>query len=236
MEIQKVVWLILISALVVMSIMTYSANHSKWSECPYLIDLLQVVILCSVSVAMIMNILCLMLFRMQIALMLRQLLFAISVSLQLVNIVLCIVEISLVGVTLHSHRDCVNIIQLPIAPYAIVFSIVGSLVYWCIGCSVATMHVIPSQLATFMVAFRPMNGDIVAINDFNGLDQVQISLIATEPIVEDTICSICLENIQIGTLAKVIPRCGHKFHEPCIAPWLANNATCPYCKRSIVFE
>jgi E3 ubiquitin-protein ligase RNF115/126 len=77
-------------------------------------------------------------------------------------------------------------------------------------------------------------------NDFNDLDVgLSISVIESmnsEIVVDDIVCSICLENIQIGTSAKVIPNCLHKFHEDCIKPWLINNAICPYCRRNVVLD
>jgi hypothetical protein len=41
-------------------------------------------------------------------------------------------------------------------------------------------------------------------------------------------CGVCLGEIDIGELAKMMP-CGHKFHPECIRKWLVNyNDSCPF--------
>jgi hypothetical protein len=40
----------------------------------------------------------------------------------------------------------------------------------------------------------------------------------------DTTCSICLEE------SKYQAKCGHFFHEHCIAKWIEKNPTCPLCR------
>lgn len=76
--------------------------------------------------------------------------------------------------------------------------------------------------------------DIIEVED-NRIRLSMIERILTETVKDDIVCSICLENIQVGSQAKVIPGCLHKFHEDCITPWLLNNAICPYCRRLIEF-
>ncbi|KAH6621330.1 hypothetical protein B0J18DRAFT_411099 [Chaetomium sp. MPI-SDFR-AT-0129] len=40
-------------------------------------------------------------------------------------------------------------------------------------------------------------------------------------------CSICTEDFTVGEDVRVLP-CNHKFHPPCIDPWLVNvSGTCP---------
>lgn len=40
-------------------------------------------------------------------------------------------------------------------------------------------------------------------------------------------CSICTEDFAIGEDVRVLP-CNHKFHPPCVDPWLVNiSSTCP---------
>jgi len=44
---------------------------------------------------------------------------------------------------------------------------------------------------------------------------------------EDLGCSICTEDFKVGEDVRVLP-CNHKFHPPCIDPWLINvSGTCP---------
>ncbi|KAK4261098.1 hypothetical protein QN277_004145 [Acacia crassicarpa] len=42
-------------------------------------------------------------------------------------------------------------------------------------------------------------------------------------------CVICLEELEVGGLAKEMP-CKHKFHENCIEKWLGIHGSCPVCR------
>lgn len=43
-------------------------------------------------------------------------------------------------------------------------------------------------------------------------------------------CSICTEDFERGEDVRLLP-CSHKFHPPCIDPWLLNvSSTCPLCR------
>lgn len=47
------------------------------------------------------------------------------------------------------------------------------------------------------------------------------------PMEENLGCSICTEDFTVGEDVRVLP-CHHKFHPPCIDPWLINiSGTCP---------
>ena len=51
--------------------------------------------------------------------------------------------------------------------------------------------------------------------------------------VEDNVqCSVCLEDIEIGSEAKEMP-CKHKFHSGCITPWLELHSSCPVCRYQL---
>ncbi|KAE8685626.1 Tetratricopeptide repeat-containing protein, putative isoform 1 [Hibiscus syriacus] len=47
-------------------------------------------------------------------------------------------------------------------------------------------------------------------------------------------CSVCLGDYQEEDKLQQIPACGHTFHMDCLDHWLANHATCPLCRLSIV--
>lgn len=48
----------------------------------------------------------------------------------------------------------------------------------------------------------------------------------------NTECSICMDNVELGTEVTVLP-CTHWFHYDCIEAWLKQHNTCPHCRRSI---
>ena len=42
-------------------------------------------------------------------------------------------------------------------------------------------------------------------------------------------CSICLADFAKGEQVKVVPRCGHTFHNSCLEKWLVRKWRCPNC-------
>lgn len=44
-------------------------------------------------------------------------------------------------------------------------------------------------------------------------------------------CSICLSHVQPGDAFRTMP-CFHTFHATCVDTWLAENRTCPTCRRA----
>ncbi|KDP30629.1 hypothetical protein JCGZ_16194 [Jatropha curcas] len=48
--------------------------------------------------------------------------------------------------------------------------------------------------------------------------------------IKETIqCSVCLDDLEVGTEAKEMP-CKHKFHSNCLLPWLELHSSCPVCR------
>jgi len=61
----------------------------------------------------------------------------------------------------------------------------------------------------------------------------RLSIITNEEESEDN-CSICFENISIGSMIYRIP-CNHKFHINCLKPHLINyNRKCPLCRNDCI--
>lgn len=236
MEIQKLIWILLLFILIIRLFVIYFHDHPKWVECPYPIDLWQLVLFSLLSFTVILNIFSLILFRYRVWTRCRTVIAAWVFFLQLLNIILCIVGAVFVGLTLKDDKECVICNQLPVEVYHIIITVVFSLAYWLLTCCVTVMQVYTKQTATFFIPYERFNDADMFDEPAIGLSRLQIDMITQENLKEDTVCSICLENIMMGSVAKVIPRCGHKFHEPCIVPWLISNSICPYCRRSIVFE
>ncbi|KAG6470907.1 E3 ubiquitin-protein ligase ATL6-like [Zingiber officinale] len=47
-------------------------------------------------------------------------------------------------------------------------------------------------------------------------------------------CAVCLsEFVDDAELVRLLPRCGHLFHEDCITAWLASHVTCPVCRDNL---
>ncbi|KAG9137786.1 hypothetical protein Leryth_024056 [Lithospermum erythrorhizon] len=55
-----------------------------------------------------------------------------------------------------------------------------------------------------------------------------------DSLIDGTDCSICLNEFQEGELLRLLPKCNHAFHIPCIDTWLRSHTTCPVCRAGIV--
>jgi len=47
-------------------------------------------------------------------------------------------------------------------------------------------------------------------------------------------CAVCIVELRDGDSARLLPRCGHRFHADCMGAWLRLHATCPLCRASVV--
>ncbi|XP_042490658.1 RING-H2 finger protein ATL54-like [Macadamia integrifolia] len=55
-----------------------------------------------------------------------------------------------------------------------------------------------------------------------------------EGLVEGTECSVCLGEFQEDETLRLLPKCSHAFHLPCIDTWLRSHTNCPLCRAPIV--
>ncbi|XP_022846887.1 E3 ubiquitin-protein ligase RING1-like [Olea europaea var. sylvestris] len=55
-----------------------------------------------------------------------------------------------------------------------------------------------------------------------------------EGLIEGTDCSVCLSRFQENESLRLLPKCSHAFHVPCIDTWLRSNKHCPLCRAPIV--
>lgn len=57
-----------------------------------------------------------------------------------------------------------------------------------------------------------------------------------EGLIEGTECSVCLNEFQEGETLRLLPKCNHAFHIPCIDTWLSSHTNCPLCRAIIVTD
>ncbi|XP_037492561.1 RING-H2 finger protein ATL52 [Jatropha curcas] len=51
--------------------------------------------------------------------------------------------------------------------------------------------------------------------------------------VDGSDCSVCLSEFQENEDLRLLPKCSHAFHLPCIDTWLKSHASCPLCRANI---
>ncbi|KAL9327347.1 hypothetical protein ACSQ67_007992 [Phaseolus vulgaris] len=51
--------------------------------------------------------------------------------------------------------------------------------------------------------------------------------------VEVTDCSVCLSEFEDDESVRLLPKCSHVFHAPCIDTWLKSHSSCPLCRAAI---
>lgn len=54
-----------------------------------------------------------------------------------------------------------------------------------------------------------------------------------EGFVEGTDCSVCLSEFEENERLRLLPKCNHAFHVPCIDTWLKSHSSCPLCRSNI---
>ncbi|GJN33013.1 hypothetical protein PR202_gb21569 [Eleusine coracana subsp. coracana] len=46
-------------------------------------------------------------------------------------------------------------------------------------------------------------------------------------------CAVCLAELRDGETLRLLPPCGHAFHQGCIDPWLRDHKNCPNCRATV---
>ncbi|OEL27806.1 hypothetical protein BAE44_0011173 [Dichanthelium oligosanthes] len=71
-----------------------------------------------------------------------------------------------------------------------------------------------------------------------GLDEATIASIAAveyrRGVGRGGDCAVCLGEFSDGELVRLLPRCAHPFHAPCIDTWLRAHVSCPICRSPVV--
>ncbi|GMJ03466.1 hypothetical protein HRI_004015800 [Hibiscus trionum] len=55
-------------------------------------------------------------------------------------------------------------------------------------------------------------------------------------VVDGTDCSVCLTEFEEDETLRLLPKCSHAFHVPCIDTWLRSHTNCPMCRAPIVSD
>jgi len=57
-----------------------------------------------------------------------------------------------------------------------------------------------------------------------------------EGLIEGTECAVCLSEFEEDENLRLLPKCYHAFHLPCIDTWLRSHTNCPLCRAPIVSD
>ncbi|KAG8368632.1 hypothetical protein BUALT_Bualt15G0065800 [Buddleja alternifolia] len=53
-------------------------------------------------------------------------------------------------------------------------------------------------------------------------------------LIDGTECSVCLSEFRDDETLRLLPKCNHAFHIPCIDTWLRSHTNCPLCRAGIL--
>ncbi|XP_050377686.1 RING-H2 finger protein ATL52-like [Argentina anserina] len=73
-----------------------------------------------------------------------------------------------------------------------------------------------------------------------GLDEALIKSLRVckykngDDLIEGTDCAVCLSEFEEDENLRLLPKCNHAFHLPCIDTWLKSHLNCPLCRASVV--
>jgi len=56
----------------------------------------------------------------------------------------------------------------------------------------------------------------------------------SDVLIDGTDCSVCLSEFQENEVLRLLPKCNHAFHIPCIDTWLRSHTNCPLCRAGIL--
>lgn len=108
---------------------------------------------------------------------------------------------------------------------ALIFALcINFIVRWALRCSQ-------------MIAIRSSRDVAEEVPNSSGLDKSAMKALptvvyaGTQSQHAQKDCPICLADFVDGENVRVLPKCSHYFHRPCIDRWLLSHSTCPTCRR-----
>ncbi|KAL0311018.1 UNVERIFIED_CONTAM: RING-H2 finger protein ATL54 [Sesamum angustifolium] len=96
------------------------------------------------------------------------------------------------------------------------------------------------QVSTTETSLREMS-DIFEVTTVRGLSQDTIKELPVyqfcnaqnNPSCSEATCAICLQDLEDGESARLLPSCEHFFHLQCIDQWLTRQGNCPICRKDV---
>ncbi|KAL9661078.1 hypothetical protein QQ045_025898 [Rhodiola kirilowii] len=155
------------------------------------------------------------------------------------------------------HQKSGFSVSFPIWGYAVGGALFLFFSLWFLCCYCVKIE--QARLRLYGIIGRMEVGDIVIINGeqvepmmeedpvdhpiwyirTQGLQQSVIDSISVvkykkdEGLVEGNDCSICLSEFEEDESLRLLPKCAHAFHVPCIDQWFRSHKNCPLCRSPI---
>ncbi|KAJ0082132.1 hypothetical protein Patl1_12210 [Pistacia atlantica] len=90
---------------------------------------------------------------------------------------------------------------------------------------------------TYRVVTEPRQW-LVSRRQNSGLKKKEVVALPTSTFVNNSsaasgTCAICLVDFIDGDKIRVLPKCNHRFHVPCIDKWLLSHSSCPTCRHRL---
>ncbi|XP_062202895.1 RING-H2 finger protein ATL74-like [Phragmites australis] len=109
----------------------------------------------------------------------------------------------------------------------------NSLIRCALHCGRSTLAVVVPPPAAAVTAAVPATDAGLKKRE---LRRIPVEVYEAKAGVPGTECAICLGEFASGEKVRVLPRCHHGFHVPCIDMWLAAHSSCPICRNSLLEE
>ncbi|XP_062098458.1 E3 ubiquitin-protein ligase ATL23 [Humulus lupulus] len=61
----------------------------------------------------------------------------------------------------------------------------------------------------------------------------KIPKVSVKELVMGNECAVCLDEIEDGQPARLLPGCNHGFHLQCADTWLSKHSVCPICRAKL---
>ncbi|XP_010529085.1 PREDICTED: E3 ubiquitin-protein ligase ATL23-like [Tarenaya hassleriana] len=114
---------------------------------------------------------------------------------------------------------------LPCVGMSVVF-----VIYLCILCYTTRLrqsHAPPQ----FLEPVKPVTGKGLSVSELGKIPKLSGKELAT--VGRSTECAVCLDDIEIGQPARLVPGCNHGFHQYCADTWLSEHTICPVCRAEL---
>ncbi|KAL4584070.1 hypothetical protein LXL04_008660 [Taraxacum kok-saghyz] len=100
----------------------------------------------------------------------------------------------------------------------------------------------PELLTAYHLQVNVRSVEVLDLNDdvaYKGLSDDSLRRLPWHKISDEskltqsTCCTICLQDIKVGEIARSLPQCLHMFHRTCVDKWLTRHGSCPICRQHV---